>query len=99
MSSTLGSDVGGGAAAARARGALGFAGAAGSVGFDFADGRLAMGASPISSSIIAAMLTLLALMCGLAAGEPQAASGTFISADEIAATLKQSIANNTVDQP
>jgi mannose-6-phosphate isomerase-like protein (cupin superfamily) len=45
------------------------------------------------------MLTLLALMLGLAAGEQQAASGTFISADEIAATLKQSIANNTVDQP
>ncbi len=45
------------------------------------------------------MLTLLALMLGLAAGEQQAASGTIISADEIAATLKQSIANNTVDQP
>ena len=45
------------------------------------------------------MLTLFALMLGLAAGEQQAASGTFISADEIAATLKQSIANNTVDQP
>jgi mannose-6-phosphate isomerase-like protein (cupin superfamily) len=45
------------------------------------------------------MLTLFALMVGLAAGEQQAASGTFISADEIAATLKQSIANNTVDQP
>ena len=45
------------------------------------------------------MLTLLALMLGLAAGEQQAASGTFISADEIAATLKTSIANNTVDQP
>ena len=45
------------------------------------------------------MLTLLALMLGLAAGEQQAASGTFISAEEIAATLKQSIANNTVDQP
>ena len=45
------------------------------------------------------MLTLLALMLGLAAGEQQAASGTFISADEIAGTLKQSIANNTVDQP
>ena len=44
------------------------------------------------------MLTLLALMLGLAAGEQQA-SGTVISADEIAATLKQSIANNTVDQP
>jgi mannose-6-phosphate isomerase-like protein (cupin superfamily) len=45
------------------------------------------------------MLTFLALMLGLAAGEQQAASGTVISADEIAATLKQSIANNTVDQP
>jgi mannose-6-phosphate isomerase-like protein (cupin superfamily) len=45
------------------------------------------------------MLTLLALMLGLAAGEQQAASGTIISADEIAATLKQSIATNTVDQP
>ena len=45
------------------------------------------------------MLTLLALMLGLAAGEQQVAPGTVISADEIAATLKQSIANNTVDQP
>jgi mannose-6-phosphate isomerase-like protein (cupin superfamily) len=45
------------------------------------------------------MLTLFALLLGLAAGEQQAASGTVISADEIAATLKQSIANNTVDQP
>ena len=45
------------------------------------------------------MLTLLALMLGLAAGEQQASSGTFISADEIAATLKLSIANNTVDSP
>ena len=45
------------------------------------------------------MLPLLALMLGLAAGEQQAAPGTVISAEEIAATLKQSIANNTVDQP
>ena len=45
------------------------------------------------------MLTIFALMLGLAAGEQQAASATVISADEIAATLKQSIANNTVDQP
>ena len=45
------------------------------------------------------MLISIAFMLGLAAGEQQAASGTFISADEIAATLKQSIANNTVDQP
>ncbi len=44
------------------------------------------------------MLILLALMLGLAA-EQQAASGTIITADEIAATLKQSIANNVVDQP
>jgi mannose-6-phosphate isomerase-like protein (cupin superfamily) len=45
------------------------------------------------------MLTLLlALMLGTAA-EQQAASGTVISAEEIAATLKQSIANNVVDQP
>jgi mannose-6-phosphate isomerase-like protein (cupin superfamily) len=44
------------------------------------------------------MLTLLALILGLAAGDQQA-SGTVISADEIAATLKQSIANNVVDQP
>src|SRR3954470_17023942 len=49
--------------------------------------------------IIGRMLTLLALMLGMAAGEQQAAPGTIISADEIAATLKQSIANNTVDQP
>jgi mannose-6-phosphate isomerase-like protein (cupin superfamily) len=45
------------------------------------------------------MLTLLlALMLGTAA-EQLAASGTVISAEEIAATLKQSIANNVVDQP
>ena len=44
------------------------------------------------------MLTL-ALTLALAAAEPQAASGTVITADEITATLKQSIANNTVDQP
>jgi mannose-6-phosphate isomerase-like protein (cupin superfamily) len=44
------------------------------------------------------MLTLLALVLGLAT-EQQAASGTIISADEIAATLKQSIANSVVDQP
>jgi mannose-6-phosphate isomerase-like protein (cupin superfamily) len=49
--------------------------------------------------IIATMLTLLAITLVLASAEPQAASGTVISADEIAATLKQSIANNTVDQP
>jgi mannose-6-phosphate isomerase-like protein (cupin superfamily) len=45
------------------------------------------------------MVTVLALVLGLAAGEQQAAPGTVISADEIAATLKQSIADNTVDQP
>jgi len=45
------------------------------------------------------MLTLLAFTLALASAEPQAASGTVISADEIATTLKQSIANNTVDQP
>jgi mannose-6-phosphate isomerase-like protein (cupin superfamily) len=44
------------------------------------------------------MLTLLALLLGLAA-EQQTAAGTYITADEIAATLKQSIANNVVDQP
>lgn len=45
------------------------------------------------------MLTLLlTLMLGTAA-EQQPASGTVVSAEEIAATLKQSIANNVVDQP
>jgi mannose-6-phosphate isomerase-like protein (cupin superfamily) len=44
------------------------------------------------------MLILIALMFGLT-GEQQSSSGTYISADEIAATLKQSIANNVVDQP
>src|SRR5262249_52039462 len=44
------------------------------------------------------MLTFLALAFGLLA-EQQAASGTVITSDEIAATLKQSIANNGVDQP
>ena len=44
------------------------------------------------------MLTLLALVLGLAAAEQQA-SGTVVTADEIAATLKTSIANNTVDAP
>jgi mannose-6-phosphate isomerase-like protein (cupin superfamily) len=43
------------------------------------------------------MLTLLAIAFGLLA--EQTASGTVITADEIAATLKQSIANNVVDQP
>ena len=47
------------------------------------------------------MITLLAFALGAALAEPQApaAGGTYISADEIAATLKQSIANNVVDQP
>jgi mannose-6-phosphate isomerase-like protein (cupin superfamily) len=44
------------------------------------------------------MLILLALALGLMA-QQQAASGTVVTADEIAATLKQSIANNVVDQP
>jgi mannose-6-phosphate isomerase-like protein (cupin superfamily) len=44
------------------------------------------------------MLILLALAWALAA-EQQIAPGTVIGADEIAATLKQSIANNVVDQP
>jgi mannose-6-phosphate isomerase-like protein (cupin superfamily) len=44
------------------------------------------------------LLTLLAVAFGLLA-EQQAASGTIVTADEIAATLKQSIANNVVDQP
>ena len=45
------------------------------------------------------MLTLLALVMGLAATEQQAASGTFISAEDIATTVKRSTANNVVDQP
>src|SRR3954454_6749455 len=44
------------------------------------------------------MLILLAVGLRLLA-EQQAASGTVITADEIAATLKQSIANAVVDQP
>jgi len=44
------------------------------------------------------MLTLLACLLGLVV-EQQAASGTIVTADEIAATLKQSTANNVVDQP
>jgi mannose-6-phosphate isomerase-like protein (cupin superfamily) len=44
------------------------------------------------------MLTLLAIAFGMMA-EQQVASGTVITADEIASTLKQSIANNVVDQP
>src|SRR6185295_8110031 len=44
------------------------------------------------------MLILLAIAFGLVA-EQQAASGTVITADEIATTLKQSITNNVVDQP
>src|SRR4051794_18739868 len=44
------------------------------------------------------MLILLAIGLGLLA-EQQAASGTVVTADEIAATLKHSIANNVVDQP
>lgn len=44
------------------------------------------------------MLTLLAIAFGFVA-EQQAATGTVISADEIASTLKNSVANNVVDQP
>ena len=47
------------------------------------------------------MRTLLAFALGLALADqpPPAASGTYISAEEIEATLKKSIANNVVDQP
>ena len=46
------------------------------------------------------MLKFFLLALGLAMAEQQpATSGTYISADEIATTLKQSIANNVVDQP
>jgi mannose-6-phosphate isomerase-like protein (cupin superfamily) len=45
------------------------------------------------------MLTLLAIALGLMAEQQAATSGTVITADEIATTLKQSIANNVVDQP
>jgi mannose-6-phosphate isomerase-like protein (cupin superfamily) len=45
------------------------------------------------------MLTLLLALMLAAAEQQPAAAGTFITADEIAATLKQSIANNVVDQP
>jgi mannose-6-phosphate isomerase-like protein (cupin superfamily) len=45
------------------------------------------------------MLTLLAIALGLMAEQQAATSGTVISADEIATTLKQSIANNVIDQP
>src|SRR5262249_45956189 len=48
--------------------------------------------------IIPRMSILLAFILLLAA-EQQAGSGTIITADEIAATLKQSTANNVVDQP
>jgi mannose-6-phosphate isomerase-like protein (cupin superfamily) len=43
-------------------------------------------------------MILLAAAFGLIA-EQQIASGTVITADDVAATLKQSIANNVVDQP
>jgi mannose-6-phosphate isomerase-like protein (cupin superfamily) len=48
------------------------------------------------------MLSLLAFLLALAIAPqqpPSAPSGTFISAEEVATTLKQSIANNVVDQP
>src|SRR5262245_60119827 len=48
--------------------------------------------------IIPRMLILLACLLAMAA-EQQASSGTVITADETAATLKQSTANNVVDQP
>jgi len=44
------------------------------------------------------MMILLAAAFGLIA-EQQIAAGTVITADDVAATLKQSIANNVVDQP
>jgi mannose-6-phosphate isomerase-like protein (cupin superfamily) len=44
------------------------------------------------------MLASFAIVLGLTAGQ-QAASGTVISGEAIAATLKQSIENNVVDQP
>jgi len=43
------------------------------------------------------MLTLLAIAFGLVA--EQQVGGAIVSADEIAKTLKESIANNVVDQP
>ncbi len=49
-------------------------------------------------AIIAAMQSLPAILLALAFAQAPA-SATYISADEIAATLKQSIANNVVDQP
>jgi len=44
------------------------------------------------------MLILIAALVVLGV-EQQAATGTIVTADEIAATLKQSIADNVVDQP
>jgi mannose-6-phosphate isomerase-like protein (cupin superfamily) len=47
------------------------------------------------------LIHIFSLLIGLAmaqAAQPPA-SGTIVTADEIAATLKQSIANNVVDQP
>src|SRR3954453_4373654 len=44
-------------------------------------------------------MIFLAFALGLALAGQQPASGTYISSDEIATTLKQSIANNVVDQP
>jgi mannose-6-phosphate isomerase-like protein (cupin superfamily) len=45
------------------------------------------------------MLNIFASLLGLMIAAQVPASGTVITADEIAATLKQSIANNVVDQP
>ena len=44
------------------------------------------------------MLILMAIAFGLVV-EQQTSAGTVITADEIAATLKQSVAGNVVDQP
>jgi mannose-6-phosphate isomerase-like protein (cupin superfamily) len=45
------------------------------------------------------MIFLLLSLALTAAEQPPVTSATYISADEIATTLKQSIANNVVDQP
>lgn len=44
------------------------------------------------------MLLMIAIAFGLLADQ-QAPAGTVVTADEIASTLKQSVANNVVDQP
>jgi mannose-6-phosphate isomerase-like protein (cupin superfamily) len=50
--------------------------------------------NPFMQCLLAFLLALV-----LAPQQPPPSSGTFVSADEIAATVKQSIANNVVDQP